>query len=116
MNDRLKFRAWDKKIKKFIDISGLKISNFSDYPRQFIVEQSTGLKDKNGKPIFEGDILQRMVQPYNQMGYKENYEVKELGYYLPQGETYGIFCVNLWGTDCEVIGNIHENPELLEAK
>ena len=112
MNDRLKFRWWNETAKQFEYFDFVNPKSFSSYMSKFI-EQSTGLKDKNGKLIFEGDILQRMVQPYNQMGYKENYEVKELGYYLPQGETYGIFCVNLWGTDCEVIGNIHQDSHLL---
>lgn len=127
MNDRLKFRYWSKKSKCWFQSLILETDTGipcwqdgsdleDDILNEIVVEQCTGLKDKNGKLVFEGDVLQRMVQPYNQMGYKENYEVKELGYYLPQGETYGIFCVNLWGTDCEVIGNIHENPELLGGK
>lgn len=68
------------------------------------VGQFTGLTDKNGKRIFEGDIIK-----LSQSG--KCYEVKYKS---------GCFCIGLnWAIshepDCEVIGNIQDNPELLNG-
>jgi len=93
------------------------------------LEQYTGLKDKNGKEIFEGDILTRD-------GVNSNWENEEVGYYKYMFVRYSRrenTEYNLGGCDfdpdgeknsngqsiqliVEIIGNIHENPELLEAK
>lgn len=73
------------------------------------VGQYTGLEDRNGKKIFEGDILK------NEAGYVYSGEYKtEVAYDL--GEFCGLGFCNIEPCDfkyCEVIGNIHDNPELL---
>ena len=81
------------------------------------VGQYTGLKDKNGKRIFEGDILQTGTIK-GEVVWSEN-----RAEYCLLWKDYGKQCdffksPNLasfaFGRDMEVIGNIHDNPELLE--
>lgn len=78
-----------------------------------ILMQCTGLKDKNGNLIYEGDILKlaEFVKPV---------EVKHraLGFVLRRepSNTVGYDNDKYIPEDCEVIGNVYENPELLEDK
>ena len=75
--------------------------------------QSTGLKDKNGKEIFEGDVVKMSKDVYSELTY---YEVTRHygGAYRLESKQHGC---ELWlrHTDCEVVGNIYENKELLDA-
>ena len=84
------------------------------------VGQYTGLKDKNGKRIFEGDIVQWKDENFNNYtsvvewcGEKWNYPAFDLAKH--DYECNGLQYVH---EDCiiEVIGTIHDNPELLEMK
>ena len=69
----------------------------------------TGLTDKNGKKIFEGDIVKNS-RDVGLLYYKEKNSA-----FTVKGWEYGYW---LWHDkeDIEVIGNIHDNPELLEVK
>ena len=86
------------------------------------IGQYTGLTDKNGKKIFEGDIveghchsqwshrLQRCVVVYDRDGFESRHYVK-------QGEVMRHYSYKvLFSRDVEVIGNIHDNPELLKGE
>lgn len=146
MNDRFRFRAWDKQDKELIyeaentydcqSYNGHTIwhDNFAcllDDEERYTVEQCTGLKDKNGKLIYEGDIIlsnmeyggTHFVIVGDVRGYcYDAVAVVEYKQYLANGkETWGGLSSTAYHiiTDhgpCEVVGNIHENPELLEDK
>lgn len=73
------------------------------------VMQYTGLKDKNAKKIYKGDIVSVDYHPFDLNG---NYEV---GYNDVMELSAGNLILHRIKNYCEVIGNIYENPELLEV-
>lgn len=144
MNDRFKFRAWDTEEKKMIlpsaeDVTDNEVICFngtllfvSENPvedtakvrffehNRLILMQCTGLKDKEGKLIFEGDIIQYMGTDKQQIAiitYKESagyvgMVLKE--FYLSNHNFDWATCsLGSIHAESEIIGNIYENPELL---
>ena len=121
MQDRFKFRHWDKRINEMFypernDTFGYYVHN-SD-----VIEtmQCTGLKDKNGKLIYEGDIV-RFKDNITINGSKTHISTVEFNEqfntYMYHAECMGLYTVNKAQNekfDVEVFGNIYENPELLE--
>ena len=76
------------------------------------VGQFTGLLDKNGKKIFEGDIVDILTE-----NEKIGVVAYEDGGFLVNADGFCVdFHSNINGTDLEVIGNIYDNPELLGAQ
>ena len=138
---KIKFRAWDKVQERYLydvqraydTLSGcVKYENGenADYDEQcfdgflddeqYIVEQYTGLKDVNSKEIYEGDIVEFF-------GANKKIKVKkEFGIIVYKADRYGAGFNSIiqnkergyGGINIAqdiVVGNVHENPELLEA-
>lgn len=140
MNREIKFRAWDNEDKEMYysdkncvvsydnvgesifllgDKTGKELANYE-------LMQYTNMKDRNGKEIYEGDILIVVTYSYEEplidttcvVKYDNEhclYNFTEIGY----GEIYSYSMIEIGDSfkyELEVIGNIHENPELLEVE
>lgn len=126
MNREIKFRAWHKDLKKMFKIGQITLEkgtwNFEPndrdfigmsipYQPSFVLMQYTGLHDKNGKEIYEGDILKVYYKGMSEVGYVE-YDNDYCEYKIIINTDKDYF--SLWKSiDLEKIGNIYENPELL---
>ena len=100
-------------VKKYYNNGEIQLIRMSIYKPIFC----SGLKDKNGKLIYEGDILN--IRDYSALGYPRS-RIGEVKYSF--SENYPAFYVaTIYGDakdftdDMEVLGNIYENPELLEV-
>ena len=121
----LKFRAWSEEHGRYCDFVTLDrdgqwlgwleiwIENRKSFltTTDIIIEQYTGIKDKNGRNIYEGDIVS-----------KHNSDTKGVVKQVKDGQWAiywdnvpdGYYVLFKYSNFCEVVGNIHENNELLE--
>ncbi len=122
MNREIKFRAWDSSFNKIIDEENRDYHIYLDgclsdcmdtnlFQSEYILMQFTGLKDKNGKEIYEGDLvcidgIYIGVVKFDDAAY----------YFKSNQDTINNCWLHMFVSDVsyEVIGNIYENPELLE--
>ena len=122
MNRELKFRVWFPTSKSFVfymmldengDTMGMSdldrdIHYDKDDYNSVVVQQSTGLKDKNNKEIYEGDIIKVAEDCY--AFFDENVLL------VVEWENHGFLCFdNLLARDTIVVGNIFENPNLING-
>jgi len=126
----IKFRAWPTKTEDFLYSEAIGMIGFWEQVEawDWPVTQYTGLKDKNGKEIYEGDICHYYDSEPDDKDAFENarfpdmeydggwHDVELTGVVEWQDETAGFTVggTKWFDAKLEVIGNIYENPELLE--
>lgn len=138
----IKFRAWDRETNKMVYSYTKETDNTFDFwygydPKRYDWQQFTGLLDKNGKEIYEGDIVRILYTNWGSKEYGtpeqqamelEDYKksISKIGivvysgdrYYLEfESEKYGMYHDTIFeGThgEKEIIGNIYENPDLIK--
>lgn len=129
MSDRLKFRVWDRYYNDYWTDSMIKCNiRWLFYPdnenvENIIIEQCTGLRDKNDKLIFEGDVV--IYEVFVSDWSDEKRKGYGIVYYDDDQHALGLrtikqtftssFGLNKLISEIEVIGNIHENSEFLNA-
>lgn len=132
----IKFRAWDKLEKRMRKVVSLhwrdgklisaKLEGENEsvpIEGRLVIEQSTGLKDKKGVEIYEGDVCAFKSGKNTYKGVSK-WDSSLAGFGLQVffdelNRLYTFYELSIMGIDLdmlEVVGNIHENPELLEEK
>lgn len=140
----IKFRVWQPKIKSMCKVASFDcarnpaywfqglLSGYGGIPTtstsinrkdepDFILMQYTGLKDKDGKEIYEGDIIKHKTGLKDEYG--KEYEwcsgticFRMGGYFIKYPVGNGGIYRYLDSVEVEIIGNIYENPEILEKR
>jgi uncharacterized phage protein (TIGR01671 family) len=132
---QIKFRVWDKKNKAWVgaDCGGVMNLRHSlesncflfdndsfDIPKDIEVSEFTGLTDKNGKEIYEGDVLKAFMTALEdkEAGISSGYyDLGEVAFH-PNAAQFvirkGDKCASI-GNDVEIIGNIYQNSELIKS-
>lgn len=121
-----KFRVWDKLDKEIYEVGEIHWSRgefdfigdgitFKRDADEVELMQSTGLFDKNGKEVFVGDIIKCTRGCPHEVYLEKEYGGTYIGG-MPAIYLKGLLSGYAWTEDEEIIGNVYENPELLEGK
>jgi len=122
MNREIKFRVWDKEMIDWEDIKSMSINNPTTHNLGHMFNkkelmQYTNLKDKNDVEIYEGDIVKCVLGKYSEEYlYKEAFLYGQDGKHVIREISIPEVYQERFPDGMEVIGNIYENPELLEEK
>lgn len=131
-----KYRAWDIEFEKMVQVNTLFLDNQTlkvtyenggvakDDINYYVLMQSTGLKDKNGKEIFEGDLITKTgafnsTVRYGKWDYEEDFGAvsESIGFYIDNSYDgtiwYEPFRYNDVQRHFEVVGNIYENKNMV---
>lgn len=125
-----RFRAWDKGFKEMVQVDALvfeeqiikatyKNGNVTkDDLKNYVLMQSTGLRDKNEREIFEGDILKvtnrsSWLEVVSFNNNKAMFVSKETKRKVEETPLYDLFNTDIF--EVEIVGNKFENPELAEV-
>jgi len=113
----IKFRAWDK-LNKEMTLFGLFERPTATWGKHCEIMQFTGLLDKNGKEIYEGDIVEwKYLKTWHKNEVRwvgGGFVVTTSGFKDDLNEPQDLSLVSI--LSCEIIGNIYENPDLLTQK
>lgn len=112
--DRFKFRAWDIEEQKYREVIALGqdrsfLLNIGHVRNDTqIFEQCTGLKDKNGKLIYENDLI-KIDGDVAVIKWSDYY-----ARFMLESQEDNFDFETTYAEECEIVGNIHENADLLE--
>lgn len=123
MEDRFRYRIWNKTQNKWLHFDFSTYLTYQNWIWQALADGEslcpcTNLKDKNGKLIYEGDILGGIYHGY--IAYCPackcfQFHIKDYGCLACEGDLHWYELVESEsGNELEVIGNIYENPKLLD--
>lgn len=131
MNRTIKFRG--KRIDNgkwiYANLRGLGIGMFNECVNEDTIGQFTGLFDKNGKEIYEGDIIEWLFLSYGYYGEQENYLKGYIEWYqgglvfnvtendFENAVFYAISDLHTYTeSDVKILGNIYDNPDLIKEE
>lgn len=123
----IKFRVWDKALKRWaiysladnkleFYVKGAESWKIDQRSRRFVLNQYIGLKDKNGKEIYEGDIV-KAISFARWIGVVKYSDENQAFIFDDLDKKYrgkSTVFMNQFDDGFEILGNIYENPELLK--
>ena len=119
MSREIKFRDWDNACGKMRSINGVKdffgLRSDGEHYGDFEIMQYTGLTDKNGKQIYEGDILKFVTNGFDAETFITTIIFDKCSFKLQNNRALFYFGQSDFTKvdDAIVIGNVFENPEML---